>query len=164
MFIYRPESLAVPIGWEHRRSCDTASKHDLLWHFFPGDIEILVNGTRLATDWASVPALHFVASLHMIKITLAQRDSSTDVYNFTEEAQQIIFRRDGPSLSINCTYAPGVAIAPFNDFAREVPEFGRRLIANLGKEYPSLLVNPYVKSLLGALDSRDPAASVDPAT
>src|SRR5688500_15610509 len=60
---HRRELRSERVGWEHRQSPGQASKADLLWHFFPGDVEIIADDAALVSAFGSVPALHFVAAV-----------------------------------------------------------------------------------------------------
>jgi hypothetical protein len=121
----------------------------LLWYFFPGDVEIIVDGVALASTVGSVPALHFVAAMIGAREALAAGCGSHYLYNFTEADQSIVLQRDDGGVRIECDFSAIFLTIPFDEFSREVCSFARREFEDLGREYPALLAHPLVHDLLG---------------
>ncbi|WP_133981550.1 hypothetical protein [Kribbella voronezhensis] len=139
------------VGWEHRRAPAQASSADLLWYFFPGDVEVAYGGAALASRGASVPALHFVAGIIGARDTLAAGDDARYTYSFTEADQWIDFWAD-KKVHIECNFSDSVLTIPLEEFSREVCDFARREIDDLVLEYPALLMHPLVRDLLRKCD------------
>ena len=136
------------MGWEHRRPPEQASNADLLWYFFPGDLEIVADGAALTSTVGSVPALHFVAAMIEARNTMGLGVNARYSYSFTEADQCINFERGDHTVRIECDFSPIVLTVPFDEFSREVCFFARRYIQALGREFPALLVHPLVYDLL----------------
>jgi hypothetical protein len=149
---HRRDVLPDAVGWEHRRAPDQASNADLLWYFFPGEVEVASGDSALASTVASVPALHFVAAMIGARDTLAASDDARYTYSFTEADQCIDFRRCDDDLRIECDFSDKVLIIPLDEFSREACDFARREIGDLGREYPALLAHPLVRDLLRRCD------------
>lgn len=137
-----------PIGWEQHHAPDQASNAELLWHFFPGDVEIRSRGMVLSSKVGSVPALHFVAAMIGTRDALTLGINSRYLYSFTEADQCIHFQRGDDGVRIECNFSANVLAVPFDEFSREVGFFVRREIEYLGCEYPALLAHPLVHDLL----------------
>ncbi|MFI6100256.1 hypothetical protein ACIA8G_32320 [Lentzea sp. NPDC051213] len=146
------ESLLDPIGWEHHRAPDQASDADLLWYFFPGDIEVVSDDAVLTSDVGSVPALHFVAAMIGARDALAVGDNPRYTYDFTEVDHCIIFQKVGDDVSIESNFSAKVLTAPLDQFSRGVCNFVRREIEDLIRLYPALSVRPLVNDLLRKCD------------
>lgn len=156
---HRREARPDPIGWEQHRSPDRASNADLLWYFFPGDVEILSGGTALASKVGSVPALHFVAAMIGARDALVFDIDSSYSYTFTEADQCINFQRINDDVRIECSFSTNVLTVSIDDFSREICLFSRREIEDLGRDYPALLVHPLVHDLLRKCGDEGEAAA-----
>lgn len=149
---HRREVLPGPIGWEYRRSPGQATKADLLWHFFPGDVELVLADTALVSTVASVPALHFVAAMIGARDALTVGNNARYTYSFTEADQCIIFQRGDDDVRIECDFSANVLTVPLDEFSREVCDFARREIEDLGREFPALSVHSLVHEILRKCD------------
>lgn len=135
-------------GWEQRRPPGQASSADLLWYYFPGDIEIRSGGAALASVEGSIPALHFVAAMIAARGTLTSGENLGYSYHFTEVDQCISFRRNGDEVHVECNFAEDILRVSFSEFSREVGLFAKREIQNLEHDYPDISVHPLVQDLL----------------
>lgn len=149
---HRREVLSGPVGWEHRRDPGQASGADLLWYFFPGDVEVVSGDVVLASVVGSVPALHFVAAMIEARSVLAAGDNSGYTYGFTEVEHYITFRRAGDVVFIECDFSPETITVPLDQFSREVCKFARREIEDLEGLHHELSAHPLVHNLLSKCD------------
>jgi hypothetical protein len=144
---FQPEVRPDPVGWEHRRDPGAASAGDLLWYYFLGDIRISAGGTEFVSKFGSIPLLHFISGALAASDTLAEQSVSSYAYQLTETDDQIIFKRNGDVLTIECTFAHGVATASFRDFPSAVYSFAQREIQKVLHDFPSLRQHPVVEGL-----------------
>lgn len=144
--VYRPEARNGPLGWEHRQDCGTASRGDLLWYFFLGDVDILTDGVEFKTQFGWVPVLHFGSALLGAAEELTQVGARCE-YSFTEADEWISFVRREGYVHIQCSYAPGRAVAKYEDFKSASRAFVDQTIAALGNTYPSLLNNDLITEI-----------------
>ncbi|MBL7500657.1 hypothetical protein I6A84_32020 [Frankia sp. CNm7] len=144
---HRRSASSGTVGWERFGTPDQATSAELLWYFFPGDVEILSHGTSLASEVGSVPALHFVAAMVGARDELASGTGSRYSYDFTEADQSISFQRRGGDVRIETSFSTNVLTIPLDEFSSGVRLFARREIEDLGREYPALLAHPLMLDL-----------------
>ena len=144
-FSYREDASGLH-GWESRQDCGAASKEDLTWYYFPGNVDISGGGVRLEMNFGSVPALHFVCALLAAQSTLVQ-DGCRFEYALTEVDQSVWFRSDEGSVRITCSYAPGEVAVTVEEFADAVVDFSEDVIDLLVSRYPGLARHSFVGEL-----------------
>ncbi|MGW0467601.1 hypothetical protein ACWDX6_20380 [Streptomyces sp. NPDC003027] len=147
-FDYVLENRPDPVGWEHRLDCKEASRRDILWYFFPGDVRIDVNGVDFTTHFGWVPVLHFGLSLVAITESLSESAKSNSEYSFTEADEVISFARTGGMVSVEWSLTPGSARCSFSELRLAVKQFVERIVAELGVGFPSFLDNPVSEEML----------------
>src|SRR5438045_1039937 len=91
---YRLADGPKAIGWEHRHSCATAVRGELLWSFFPGDVGIGDGEVEFETNYGWVPVLHFSLSMIAVYGRLSRAEDATERYTFTEADEFLSFQRD----------------------------------------------------------------------
>jgi hypothetical protein len=146
---HRRKTRPDAIGWERLHAPDQASNADLLWYYFPGDVEIIADGVALASTVGSAPALHFISAMIGAREALTADSRSHYQYNFTEANQCINLQRAGGYVRIECDFSANVLTIPLDEFLREACSFARREIEALGHEFPALLTHPLAHELLG---------------
>jgi hypothetical protein len=149
---FQPEVRPDPVGFEHRSDPGSASAGDLLWYYFLGDVRITAGGTELVSKFGSIPLLHFVSGAIAARDTLAGNSVSSYEYQLTETDDQITFRRDDDVLTVECTFAPGVATASFGDFPSDVCSFVQREVQKVLHDFPGLRQHPVVDGVLRRCD------------
>jgi hypothetical protein len=125
-------------GWERDRDCAQASRGDLLWYFFPGDIGIWENDTGFETKFGWVPILHFALSMIDVCEKISTANGPHARYNFTESDDSISFCKDGGTVLIESTFGRYGIEANFVEFRQAVKGFVVRVVADLGSRYPAL--------------------------
>jgi hypothetical protein len=145
---YRLAGGPAAIGWEHRHSCATAARNDLLWSFFPGDIGIRAGGKAFETDFGWVPILHFTLSLVVIYENLSKAADAVEAYIFTEALGSIKFTRSQDLVVIEPSFRAVTVIDQMNAMRAAVKSFTERVILNLGSAHPSLLENPLTSEIV----------------
>jgi len=151
---HRREVQLPPTGWEYRSDPGQASSAELLWSFFPGNIEMRVDETEIVSPVASVPALHFAVAVVQAMDVLVLSSNSSYVYNFTEADERITFRDSDKRVYITCSYSESELTVSTDEFSHGVAAFIQRVIRDLGCEYPSLRGHSIVRNLLQKVGDR----------
>jgi hypothetical protein len=138
----RLEERPDPVGWEHWRDCTTATRGELLWHFFPGDVAIRVDGNCWETNLGWVPLLHFGLSLAEIYTTLGVTDGSDANYYFTECDAEIRFHRSGEIVKISPSFDDFQETCTLSEFRQAVGRFLHEVLEDVGARFPSILETP----------------------
>jgi hypothetical protein len=126
---------------ESTRDFGSVGRGDLLWHFFPGDVGLRVDGATIETRFGWVPVFHFALSLiHICQVLAVARDSSSR-YVFTEADDSIAFHRNGETVRIEASFGSPVLTCSMIQLCNAVVEFALRIVSEIGASYPSLLEN-----------------------
>jgi hypothetical protein len=139
-------------GWEQQRDCTTATKADLLWYFFPGDVDIVGDGVQLTMASGSVPALHFISAL-LASTAVLDHEGASYEYTLTEADEQIWFKLRSGDIEITCSYATGAIRVPRNEFMEAVKTFSSETLSRLAIEHPDLQRNSFVAGLRSEVES-----------
>jgi hypothetical protein len=133
---------SILVGWEHSHGFAAVSREEILWHFFPGDIEIRTNGGGIRTRFGWVPILHFGLSLVHICRMLLTAEKASSQYVFTEADESITFQRLGESLRLQASFDSATLACSVREFCRAVSEFVIRVVSEIGNDYPNFLETP----------------------
>ncbi len=134
------------LGWETSRDCSTATRQELLWYFFSGDVGIITDEIEFRSQFGMVPALNFGLAL-LAAIDDLSRDKASFVYTFTECDEWISFTREGELTRIKCSFAPGEAVVPYVEYVHSSRAFVRQLVDDLGMQYPSLMGHTIISEI-----------------
>lgn len=135
------------VGWERRRSCAAASREELLWSYFPGDIGVKEDDARLETDSGLIPILHFNLSMIIIYERLASAEGAAEDYIFTESDDSLSFRRSRTSVIIKPSFCPVTVVSQMVAMRIAIKSFTHRVISDLGSAYPDLLRNSLAEEM-----------------
>ena len=138
----RLEERPDPVGWEHRRECATATRGELLWSFFPGDVSIRVDDKYWETDLGWVPLLHFALSLADICEKLGLREHTGATYHFTESDAEIRFHRSGEVVEISPSSSDFQGVCTLSEFQQAVSRLLYQVLEDAGARYSSVLNTP----------------------
>lgn len=155
-FLYRPEA-QPSLGWEHRRDCGTATRGELLWYFFPGDVDIVTDEGTIEMGFGWVPVLHFGLGLLGATESLSS-DGALDQYTFTEADESVTFERRGDRVHIWCSYSPEQVTTTYGEFKLGSQSFMKKTLDDLEARHPSLLSNPAFRDIR---DSLGPGGAMD---
>ncbi|MGQ4390622.1 hypothetical protein [Streptomyces sp. SAS_270] len=149
----RLEERPDPIGWEHRRDCASATRGELLWSFFPGDVSIRVDDDYWETDLGWVPLLHFALSLADICMRLNVTGRSDADYHFTESDAEIRFRREGEIVTISPSSDAFEGICTIAELRPAVSRFLFRVLEDIGARFSSILETSLAAEILEKAES-----------
>lgn len=138
----RLEERPDPVGWEHRRDPASASRGELLWHFFPGDIFIRVDDNCWETNLGWVPLLHFALSLTDVYARIGIAEDAEAEYNFTESDDEIGFRRSGDIVTISPRSDDFKESCTLLEFRLAAGRFIKDILGDIGTRFPSILETP----------------------
>ncbi|WP_369244492.1 hypothetical protein [Streptomyces sp. R41] len=138
----RLEERPDPVGWEHRRDCASATRGELLWYFFPGDVSIRVDSNCWETNLGWVPLLHFSLSLADIYTTLGVAGDTDAKYYFTESDAEIRFHRSGEMVTISPSFGDFQGSCRLSEFRQAIGRFLYDVIEDIGARFSSVLETP----------------------
>ena len=138
----RLEERPDPVGWEHRRDCATATRGELLWYFFPGDVSIRVDHNYWETNLGWVPLLHFALSLADICDALGAAGRTHAEYHFTESDAEIRFRRSGEIVGIYPSSGDFQGACTLSEFRQAVSRLLYQVLEDAGARSSSILETP----------------------
>lgn len=135
------------VGWERRRSCAAASREELLWSYFPGDVGIKEGDAQFKTNFGLIPILHFNLSMIIIYERLASAEDAAEDYTFTEADDSLSFRRSRTSVIIKPSFCPVTVVSQMAAMRIAIKSFTHRVISDLGSAYPDLLRNSLAEEM-----------------
>jgi hypothetical protein len=135
----RLEERPDPVGWEHRRDCATATRGEILWHFFPGDVSIRVDDDYWETNLGWVPLLHFALSLADICEALGAAERADAEYCFTESDDVIRFHRSGEIVRICPGSGNFQGVCTLSEFRQAVSRLLYQVLEDAGARSSSIL-------------------------
>lgn len=154
-FDYRREVRIDPIGWEFTKDVATASRGELLWYYFPGDVYLATADASVDTQFGWVPLLHFAVSMCTRAESIVLAESGSTDYAFTESNDQILFEWSNNTVHISFSFTEVSLASSPRALLLASQEFLARIFRELSAEYPRLLENP-VTDTLRAQASHDP--------
>lgn len=138
---------SVLVGWESWKDCANMTRVELLWHCFPGVVQISTEEGLFRTGFESVPALHFALSQLEAAEQLASGSEQFE-YSFTESSDWILYRLEAGVQLITCSFSNVVLRTSLAGFFNESRAFTARTIVRLGEKYPRLHGNQAVGEIL----------------
>jgi hypothetical protein len=135
-------------GRERRDELDSASLADLQFHYFLGDVRLSdEHGVVFQTSFGWVGALDFVISLFRIGQQLGTAQEASLDYRFKQSDDWISVLRVRDAVFLSCSFAPGIARAPFKDFVNHTCYSLGSMLDQFAVEYPGLVANPDIVRL-----------------
>ena len=138
-------------SWRSKHADDQLQSADgatLRYDVLLGDVIFRTDECDFSARWDWVPLIDFVASLRQMMDELIEKDNSKTVFDFTESDATLEFKRESSTVIISPSYVKCHAIVPLVDLARAVDSVSRRLVETISREFPLLLLNKTLPSLL----------------
>ncbi|HVQ44582.1 MAG TPA: hypothetical protein VMT30_06475 [Candidatus Saccharimonadia bacterium] len=118
---------------------ENLNETELTWYCFLGDIRLKDNLVDLSTRREGLPLLNF--ALAMTEIAEDLRSHAKATYNFTENAEEINFSKNGSMIQITATYTHGTVEVPHPEFSKAADKCLLDTYSGLTARYPGLKKN-----------------------
>jgi hypothetical protein len=141
---YRLTDPEHPCAATSLRDVDEA---ELRYGCFAGDITFTVASADFSAHWAWVTVLDFALCLRSIGSAL-DAGATEERFGFTENDDEIIFRRSHGDVQIAATYTADTAVVPLRELVDAVQGFARRAVVELQRDYPDLAANAAAQAML----------------
>ncbi|GAB3938169.1 hypothetical protein GCM10029976_052270 [Kribbella albertanoniae] len=152
-FEYTTTDPSVLPGWERQHDVAAASRADLLWSAFPGDLALVTPAAEIRTSFAWVPLLHFALSMVTVVDELTTPGAKAH-YGFTESDDELDFERSRELVRVGATFSDVVLSTTVPDLSRAVRVFAGDLLDDLTRQYPALGRHEVVVDLRSQLARR----------
>lgn len=123
------------------------SEIDLRYRVALGDLILVVNGKDCSALWGWIPMIDFAVALCDIRDLLRIRDSSLEIFEFTENDATISFQALSEYVKISTSYAPVSECVLFAEFDYQVSDFRNRVFSQVLRLAPSLEENNAFRDL-----------------
>ena len=123
----------------------SASKEQIHYDLFLGDVTFVVDGADFSAHWGWVPILDFAASLWQVIDGLTEKPNA--VFEFTESEALIEFSLNGDRVEVSSNYVDETATVDYSTLRHEAFLFAKKVIEELGFEHPLLKQNPHFAAL-----------------
>jgi hypothetical protein len=137
----------IPADADAAPDLRTADEMELRYCCFPGDILFTVGEVDFSARWGWVPILDFVAGLRRVASALDAGTTEAQL-GFTENEEEIYFKRVDSDVQVTATYTPGTAAVSLQALSAGIERFARRVSGDLQSNHPELAKNPAARELL----------------
>lgn len=135
---------------ESERDLAGVSRPDLIQGAFMGDAIIELGQEDFSTRFGWVTLLDWCLSLSSTIRTLKGACSSH--FRFAESDDFMAFRRDDERLYVACSYRPGIASVPSDEFAGAVRSFVGEKLRWMSVNHPRAMMNPAMRDVLAGVE------------
>jgi hypothetical protein len=109
-----------------------------------------IGSCDFSTEEKRLPLIDFALSLKAVVQVLSD-GAGEETLRFTENEDEITFKRLADDLAVTASYATRTATTPFAALRVEADHFGRRLSRDLEMLFPQLLIDRNAGELLSCL-------------
>ena len=124
-----------------------ATKTELHYDLFLGDIVFKVNGLDFSTNWEWVPVLDFAVVFAGLVKSLSE-SNDTVKFEFTESEAFIQLHLINDSIQVSASYVSNATEVPFNELLDLSQKFASKILSDLLEVFPLLEKNSYYLELL----------------
>ena len=112
---------------------------------FCGDLIIKTDTASLSAEWRWIPILHVAPALNDIAQSL--KKNLTNEYEFTENAEKLIFELDGEMVRITSTYSPGGVKVELSEFQATTKAMLNKALNDFYLLWPEAEYSPAILAL-----------------